>query len=56
MNSATIHICPPNALCYSGQAVDLSEKQGSLLSFLPLELEETLPNVSTYQSSISEML
>lgn len=40
MNSATIHIYPPNVLCYSGQAVDWSEKQGSLLSLLPLELEE----------------
>ena len=56
MNSATIHIYPPNVLCCSGQAVDLSEKQGSLLSLLPLELEETLPNVSTYQSSVIEML
>lgn len=56
MNSATIHIYPPNVLYYSGQTVDLSEKQASLLPLLPLELEEILHNASSYQSSISEML
>lgn len=56
MSSATIPIYPPNVLCCNGRAEDWSEKQGSLLSLLPLELEEPLPTVSTYQSSKSEML
>lgn len=50
MNSVTIRICPPEGLPYSRQAADSSEKQSSRLSFLPLELEETLSNVTGAQS------
>lgn len=50
VSGATIRICPPAVLRDSGQAVDSSEKQRSLLSSLPLELEETLSNVAGAQS------